>query len=94
MDNLVVHKTIVVMKAFEDLNMVPIYSIPYSPQYNGIESYFFLVKQQYKKRLLQRIMKDQSLDIRRLIHESIKAVEDWKTKNCCDGGLKEVFDIE
>jgi len=27
-----------------ELNMISIFSVPYSPQYNGIESYFFLIK--------------------------------------------------
>ena len=44
MDNLSVHKTNKVQKAMDDLNMIAIFSIPYSPQYNGIESYFFLIK--------------------------------------------------
>jgi hypothetical protein len=57
MDNLSVHKTLRVRAVMQELDMVPIFSVPYSPQYNGIESYFFLVKQEYKKALLQRIMK-------------------------------------
>ena len=52
MDNLVVHKTKVVTQTMQELNMKPIWCVPYSPQFNGIESYFFLVKQEYKKDLL------------------------------------------
>ena len=57
MDNLSVHKTLRIRAVMQELDMVPIFSVPYSPQYNGIEIYFFLVKQEYKKALLQRIMK-------------------------------------
>jgi len=52
MDNLSVHKTFKVRETMRKLNMIPIYNVPYSPDYNGIESYFFLVKQIYKKTLL------------------------------------------
>lgn len=74
--------------------MVPIFNVPYSPDYNGIESYFFLIKQEYKKELLQRLVKGRSLDCRKMIISSIKAVEDHKTRNCAGGGLTQIFDIE
>ncbi len=57
MDNLYVHKTKEIVKTLEDLNMLSIFSVPYSPQFNGIESYWFLVKQYYKKQLIQRVIK-------------------------------------
>ena len=67
MDNLNVHKTLLVRSVMQELDMIPIFSVPYSPQYNGIESFFFLLKQEYKKALLQIIMKGQQLDPRKLI---------------------------
>jgi len=54
MDNLSVHKTLSVRPVIQELGIVPIFSVAFSPQYNGIESYFFLVKQEYKKRLCCR----------------------------------------
>ena len=57
-DNLTVHKTEEVMKAYAELNMTPIFNIPYSPQFNGIESYFSLVKGVYKKLLLKYLIKN------------------------------------
>ncbi len=52
MDNLSVHKTKDVQEAYERLNIIPIFNIPYSPDFNGIESYFSLVKAEYKKLVL------------------------------------------
>ena len=52
MDNLSVHKTKDVKEACERLNIIPIFNIPYSPDFNGIESYFSLVKAEYKKLVL------------------------------------------
>jgi transposase len=44
MDNLSVHKSNDVYYEMQNLNMTAIFNVPYSPQYNGIESYFFLLK--------------------------------------------------
>ena len=40
MDNLMVHKSTEVKEAYLRLKITPIFNIPYSPQFNGIESYF------------------------------------------------------
>ncbi len=53
MDNLAVHKTAKVRRAMADLNMDPIFNVPYSPDYNGIESFWSMIKSAYKKDLLQ-----------------------------------------
>ena len=50
----------------------------YSPAFNGIESYFSLVKQEYKKMILQQVLKGVKPDSTSLIHESIKRVEKVK----------------
>jgi transposase len=44
MDNLRVHKTKVVLEACRLHQVSTIYNVPYSPDFNGIESYFALVK--------------------------------------------------
>ena len=56
--------------------MVPIFNVPYSPQFNGIESYFSLLKSEYKKLILQRVMKGIPVDAVALIKDSLKK---WKT---------------
>lgn len=52
MDNLAVHKTSEVMEIYKKLRITPIFNVPYSPDFNGIESYFSLVKAEYKKLFL------------------------------------------
>lgn len=52
MDNLSVHKTNVSKELFTSLGIMPIFNIPYSPQFNGIESYFSLLKNEYKNLIL------------------------------------------
>lgn len=88
MDNLSVHKTKKVMKVYEELNIFPIFNIPYSPDYNGIESYFALVKGKYKKLLLSRLIKEETINAVQLIKDSILFIEDSKVINCVRNGLK------
>lgn len=57
MDNLSVHKTKEAYQTYKRLKIIDIFNVPYSPQFNGIESYFSLVKSEYKKMILQRIIK-------------------------------------
>ena len=58
MDNLFVHKTNLSKELFKDFKITPILNIIYSPQFNGIESYFSLLKNEYKKLLLERVMRE------------------------------------
>ena len=67
MDNLQVHKTKEVKAAYERLKYSAVFNLPYSPDFNGIESYFSLVKGHYKKLLLQIMMKGETFDVVSLI---------------------------
>ena len=57
-DILSVHKTKESKEAYVKLNITPCYNVPYSPQFNGIEFYWSLVKAHYKKLLLYHLMHD------------------------------------
>ena len=94
MDNLNVHKTKRVDDLMMELEIYPIFSVPYSPQYNGIESYWFLLKQIYKKDLLFKSLNDQRLSITEMIHSAIQRVDDYKAKRCAEGGLKIILNEE
>lgn len=91
MDNLQVHKTKDSKLAFERLKVTDIFNVPYSPQFNGIESYFSLVKNEYKKMLLQRVMKGTQVDAVQMIKESINLVSDVKVKRCVVNGIDAVM---
>ncbi len=71
LDNLSVHKTNVSKEIFKELKITAIFNIPYSPQFNGIESYFSLLKHAYKNLLLQRIFKSEQVDAVALIRQAI-----------------------
>jgi len=87
MDNLSVHKTKKVMAVYERLNITPIFNMPYSPEFNGIESYFSLVKAEYKKLALNQLLKDIPLDTISLIKRSVDNIDDEKVKKCVKYGL-------
>ncbi len=90
MDNLNVHKTEQVREVYEKLKITPVYNVPYSPQFNGIESYFSIVKNHYKKNLLQRLTTDSDVDAKKLIKAALRAVEHAKAKACAKYGRKQI----
>ena len=71
LDNLQVHKTKAVWGVMNRLDITPIFNIPYSPDFNGIESYFSLVKSEYKKILLQQLMKGEEFSVVSLIKQAV-----------------------
>ena len=90
MDNLMVHRTNKIKAVYKRLNITPIYNVPYSPQYNGIESYFSIVKNHYKKQLLKRLTTDSDVDANKLIKEALKAVDDKKAMACARFGRETI----
>ncbi len=84
LDNLQVHKTKEVFEVCERLRVKQIFNVPYSPDFNGIESYFSLVKAEYKKRILQQLMKGIRPDSSSLIKESIINIEKEKVQKCVE----------
>ena len=88
MDNLQVHKTKEVLEACKEAKVNQIFNVPYSPDFNGIECYFSLVKAQYKKLMLQQILKGIRPDSYQLVRESLAHVEKEKAQRCVGLGLK------
>ena len=59
MDNLSVHRSLAVRERLDELSIAYIYSPPYSPDFNGIESVFSIFKNKLKKQRLQAILNQQ-----------------------------------
>ena len=87
MDNLRVHKTLEVTETCKQLHAKPILNVPYSPKFNGIENYFNLVKAEYKKLILQKLVKGIKPDVTAAIHQSIANVQKKKVQACVTHGL-------
>ena len=75
MDNLQVHKTKDVLETCKRLKARPIFNVPYCPDFNGIETYFSLLKGEYKKLILEKLIKGIKVDSSSMIVQSIKKVE-------------------
>lgn len=52
MDNLAVHKTNTLKALYGQLDIMPLFNIPYSPETNPIEACFSVVKSHFKRRRL------------------------------------------
>ena len=87
MDNLQVHKTKDVLETCKRLKARLIFNDPYSPDFNGIETYFSLLKGEYKKLILERLIKGVKVDSQSLIVQSIQRGEYDKAKRCVAAGL-------
>ncbi len=86
LDNLTVHKARESKQLFEQLNITEIFNVPYCPQFNGIESYFSLVKAQYKKMLLHAVIKGSKIDTEEMIETAVRNVDPAQTKKCVEYG--------
>ena len=90
MDNIQVHKTKEVLETCKRLKARPIFNVPYSPDFNGIETYFSLLKGEYKKLILERLIKGIKVDSSSMIEQSIQKVDKEKAKRCVTGGPKRI----
>ena len=86
LDNLTVHKAKESKVLFEQLNITEIFNVPYCLQFNGIESYFSLVKAQYKNLLLHAVIKGSDIDTVTMIERAVKNVDETQTKRCVEYG--------
>jgi transposase len=82
LDNISIHKKKDAKHLFEKLNIIEIFNVPYCPQFNGIESYFFQLKATYKKLLLKCVINDAPFDRIGLIKQSIKSVSNENATRC------------
>ena len=87
MDNLQVHKTKEVLETCRRLKAWPIFNLLYSPAFIGIETFFSLFKGEYKKLILERLIKGVKVESPSLINQSIQRVEQDKVKRCVAAGL-------
>ena len=56
-DNLSVHRSLEVRNRLDELSIAYVYSPPYSPDFNGIESVFSIFKNQLKKERIKAIIR-------------------------------------
>lgn len=74
MDNLSVHTCADSAKTMAELDIVPLWNVPYSPQLNPIESVFNHVKRHFKQTKLHLLSNEKKVDVLGLIKQSFAAV--------------------
>ena len=78
------------MQLYSDLDILVIFNVAYSPQFNGIETYFSHLKGKYKQLLLKRIVDKEDVEAVSLIKEALKEVTAEATMNCAGTGRREI----
>ena len=87
MDNLSAHRSKIARDHLDELSIPYIFNPPYSPDFNGIESVFSIVKSQIKKARLEKILKGQTVDILYEIKKSFEEIDREKIINCIQFSL-------
>ena len=93
-DNLSVHKTLYIRGVYASLKITPIFKVPYSPEFNGIEHYWAALKKIYKAMMLEKVLKDEGIDIKEVIETAIKQVPKQTAINCAKKGMDRILEIK
>ena len=72
------------------LGILPIFNLPYSPQFNGIESVFSVVKGNYKRLLLRKLLEEKPIRVRQLIERSLAALTPGQIEACLQHSEKQI----
>ncbi len=83
MDNMRVHRSMIAHEAYTGLEIVPIFNIPYSPQFNGIESVFSIMKEKYKRSMIDNIVHGEKFRPQELIIQATIAEIDAEKIGKC-----------
>ena len=73
-DNLNVHRSKQATKLMADLNIPVVWNAPYSPQFNAVEYIIGVIKQNYKKNKLNKILNGTNETERELLSKAVKKV--------------------
>ena len=82
MDNLNVHRSHRAKDRMEELGIAYIFNPIYSPELNGIEEVFSIVKRAVKARRLQAILNGDEIDLKHVIYDSFQNIKRLKIAHC------------
>jgi len=89
LDNCSIHKAASVKKLMTELNITPLWNVPYQPSLNGIEQVWAMAKFKYRKYALG-IMTDVEpyATIERLVHRVMGELDTLSIQKCCDNSTR------
>ena len=67
MDNFSAHKTNKIIQKLDELEIRVIYNVPYQPDYNPTEACFSKIKNHYKRKKLNLLVKEEEVNVESLI---------------------------
>ena len=76
------------MNAYRNLNICPIFNLPYSPDYNPIESVFSQVKRIYKSKRLGQLANDKEFNQKEQIEDAFYMISPDKIDPCIRHSMK------
>ena len=85
MDNVAFHKTKMVRKAMEEKGFTPVYTSPYSPEWNPTEMFF-----SYLKRKLRSVYHERTINIEAKVWEIVDGMDKTLYKHWFDHVRKDI----
>jgi transposase len=82
MDNLAVHRSREVKERLDELSIPYIFSPPYSPDFNPIESVFSIFKRELKVKRLAAILQGRPFNVRKTVKKTFEEIDVMKIANC------------
>jgi transposase len=81
------------MAAYRRLNIIPVFNLSYSPDYNPIESVFSQVKRIYKAKRLNRLANNEEFDTVWEVEDAFYKVPPSKIDPCIRHSMKLLEDL-
>ena len=94
MDNLGVHKSPEVWEFYEENDIMPLFNVAYSPEFNGIENVFAQIKRTYCKARLHKLANDEEWDMVEEINTAFKKVRLEVVQACLRKSNAELRDLK
>jgi transposase len=91
LDNLRVHHGKLVKEAISELKIPFIFNLPYRPEYNPIENVFSLVKNSFKRKKLNNIMREERFSNEDLVNWSFDCQDHRTVGDICRKGIKRIM---
>ena len=88
MDNASIHKKICVKEWWPKLNMLPIWNIGYSPEFNPIEAVFSKVKLEINSQRLNSLVNKKGFNVDKAIETAFRTI---KADHCASCVCKSLF---
>ncbi len=78
----------------KDLDIMPIFNVAYSPEFNPIEVVFSLIKRAFKQKRLASLAQEEKFDFKEGIKSSLNKINNNTVKSICKKVLANMYESE